>query len=112
MGGYGPRLEVLMRTLSIIQTLVTAAATALLVGMAGLVTSATPAAAATGYWLGGDDGGVFSFNAPYNGNLVFGGQIFGARQLHLRPGMSDREWIIDRQLLDVGDCRPEPQRLQ
>jgi hypothetical protein len=64
-----------MRTLSIIQTLVTAAATALLVGMAGLVTSATPAAAATGYWLGGDDGGVFSFNAPYNGNLVFGGQF-------------------------------------
>ncbi len=43
--------------------------------MTGLVISATSAAAASGYWLGGDDGGVFSFNAPYNGNLLIGGEF-------------------------------------
>ena len=67
--------EVLMRSRSRIQGLLTAAAAALMLTMTGLVISATSAAAASGYWLGGDDGGVFSFNAPYNGNLLIGGEF-------------------------------------
>lgn len=64
-----------MRIRSMIPRLIAASAAALLGTMAGLAAIATSAAAAPGYWLGGDDGGVFSFYAPYYGNLVMGGEF-------------------------------------
>jgi hypothetical protein len=53
-----------VRIRSKIPWLIAASAAALLVTMAGIGAIATSAAAAPGYWLGGDDGGVFSFYAP------------------------------------------------
>ena len=65
-----------MRIRSMIPRLIAASAAALLGTMAGLAAIATSAGAAPrGYWLGGDDGGVFSFYAPYYGNLVMGGEF-------------------------------------
>ena len=45
---------------------------ALVMAMSGATFGATSAAAQPGYWLGGDDGGVFSFNAPFYGSTVQG----------------------------------------
>jgi len=42
----------------------------------GATFDATSAGAQPGYWLGADDGGVFSFNAPFYGSTVQGIGVF------------------------------------
>jgi hypothetical protein len=45
---------------------------ALVVALFGTAFDASSAGAQPGYWLGADDGGVFSFNAPFYGSTVQG----------------------------------------
>jgi hypothetical protein len=46
--------------------------------MIGAAAFAAPAGAQPGYWLGADDGGVFSFNVPFYGSTVQGTGLFSA----------------------------------
>ena len=54
------------------QRLTLATLAVLTVGVTGAWLAASPAGAQPGYWLGADDGSVFSFNAPFFGSLGAG----------------------------------------
>jgi hypothetical protein len=57
--------------------MVAASGAFLMIVIVSAFVAASAAAAAPGYWLGADDGGVFSFNAPYHLSIVQGIGMFG-----------------------------------